>query len=263
MKKFGLIGYPLGHSFSEKYFSEKFEKLGLSDHEYKLYPLQNLSDFPALLKDDKDICGLNVTIPHKIGVMYYLDEIDPVAKEVDAVNCIKVTHHHAVRSLFSGELCTMNAHKPKLKGYNTDVYGFEQSLKPMLKNYHKKALVLGNGGAARAVKYVLEKLKIDYTFVSRKPYGNIISYQDLGKEVVKEHKIIINTSPVGTYPNIDEAPAIPYDFIDDKHLFYDLIYNPEETTFLKRGREKGAQIKNGYEMLELQAEKSWDIWNSK
>lgn len=262
MKKFGLIGYPLGHSFSEKYFSEKFQNEGLADHQYQLFPLQNLSEFTSLLKDEKDLCGLNVTIPHKIGVMYYLDEIDNVAKEVDAVNCIKVTHHHSVKSLFSGELCTMNAHKVKLKGYNTDVYGFEMSLKPMLENHHKKALILGNGGAARAVKYVLEKLKIDYQFVSRRPKGNIIGYDDLTKEVIKNHKIIINTSPVGTFPKAEEAPAIPYEYISSKHLLYDLIYNPSETTFLKNGREKGAKIKNGYEMLELQAEKSWEIWNS-
>lgn len=262
MKKFGLIGYPLGHSFSEKYFSEKFKNEDLEDHQYQLFPLQNLSDFTSLLKDDKDLCGLNVTIPHKIGVMYYLDEVDAVAKEVDAVNCIKVTHHHSVKSLFSGELCTMNAHKVKLKGYNTDVYGFKMSLKPMLENHHKKALILGNGGAARAVKYVLEKLKIDYHFVSRRPKGNILGYQDLTKGLIKDHQIIINTSPVGTFPNTEETPAIPYEHISSKHLLYDLIYNPSETTFLKNGREKGAKTKNGYEMLELQAEKSWEIWNS-
>ena len=262
MKKFGLIGFPLGHSFSEKYFTEKFEKQHLNDHEYKLFPLQNLSDFPNLLKNEENLCGINVTIPHKIGIMYYLDEVDAAAKEVDAVNCIKITHHHDVKSLFSGEICTMNAQKPHLKGYNTDVYGFENSLKPLLETYHKKALILGNGGAARAVKYVLEKLKIDYKFVSRKPGGKIIGYNDLSKELIEDHKIIINTSPVGTYPHVEEAPEIPYEFIGPKHLFYDLVYNPTETLFLKKGKEKGAKIKNGYEMLELQAEKSWEIWNS-
>jgi shikimate dehydrogenase len=262
MKKFGLIGYPLGHSFSEKYFSEKFINEGLEDHKYELFPLQNLSDFLKLLKEEQELCGLNVTIPHKIGVMYYLDEVDPVAKEVDAVNCIKFTKKNPVKSIFSGELCTMTDNKPQLKGFNTDVYGFELSLRPLLEPQHKKALILGNGGAARAVKYVLEKLKIDYKFVSRKPLAGMLAYKDITAATLKEYKIIINSSPVGTFPNTDEAPDIPYEFLDNKHLLYDLIYNPAETTFLKKGKEKGAKVKNGYEMLELQALKSWEIWNS-
>ena len=261
MKKFGLIGYPLGHSFSEKYFTEKFEKEKLNNCVYQLFPIQNLSDLPQLLANEKDLQGLNVTIPHKIGVMYYLDEIDKAAQEIDAVNCIKVTHHHSVSSIFSGELCTLNAHKPKLIGYNTDAYGFEQSLKPLLESQHKKALILGNGGAARAVKYVLDKLKIEYKFVSRRPLQGMLNYSDLDQNLLKDYKIIINTTPLGTFPNVDECPDIPYEFITNKHLLYDLIYNPEETTFLRKGKEKGAKIKNGYEMLQLQAEKSWEIWN--
>ncbi len=262
MKRFGLIGFPLGHSFSEKYFTEKFEKLGLKDHTYKLFPIEHLSDFPELLKNNPDLCGVNVTIPHKIGVLFYLDEIEHDAKEIDAVNCIKITHKNPVQSLFTGNLCTLDRQQVHLKGYNTDVYGFEQSLKPLLEPYHKKALVLGNGGAARAVKFVLEKLKIDYKFVSRKPIGGMLGYKDLTQDIITDYKIVINTSPVGTYPNIEEAPELPYQFITNKHLFYDLIYNPEETLFLAKGREKGAKTKNGYEMLELQAEKSWEIWNS-
>lgn len=262
MKKFGLIGYPLGHSFSEKYFTEKFENLRLENHSYKAFPIENLSDFPELLKNNPELCGMNVTIPHKIGVLFYLDEVDEVAREIDAVNCIKITPTNPVTSIFSGELCTIDKKQFHLKGYNTDVYGFEESLKPLLEPHHKKALILGNGGAARAVKYVLEKLKIEYKFVSRKPKGGMLGYQNLTERIINEYKVIINTSPVGTFPNIEEAPELPYQFITNKHLLYDLIYNPAETAFLTKGREKGAKIKNGYEMLELQAEKSWEIWNS-
>ena len=261
MKKYGLIGYPLGHSFSEKYFTEKFKTENLEDCEYSLFPIQHLSDLPELLANEKDLVGLNVTIPHKIGIMFYLDEVDKDAQVIDAVNCIKVTHHHSVKSIFSGELCTLNAHKLKLIGYNTDAYGFKNSLKPLLENHHKKALILGNGGAARAVKFVLEKLNIDYKFVSRRPLKGMFKYSDLKESVMNEYKIIINTTPLGTAPNIDECPDIPYQFLTKKHLLYDLIYNPEETQFLKKGKEQGAKIKNGAEMLQLQAEKSWEIWN--
>ncbi|MBD3750111.1 MAG: shikimate dehydrogenase [Sphingobacteriales bacterium] len=262
MKKFGLIGYPLGHSFSEKYFTEKFKKENLKHYVYELFPIQNLSELPALLEHQKDLCGLNVTIPHKIGVMYYLDEIDKDAQAIDAVNCIKVTHHHSVQSLFSGELCKLNAYKPKLIGYNTDAYGFELSLVPLLKSHHKNALILGNGGAARAVKFVLEKLDIEYKFVSRRPLNNMLSYEELNKNILKEYQIIINTTPLGTFPKVEECAPIPYQFITSKHLLYDLIYNPAESLFLRKGKEKGAQIKNGEEMLRLQADKSWEIWNS-
>ena len=262
MKKFGLIGYPLGHSFSEKHFTEKFIEEKLADCVYQLFPVQNLRDLPKLLENEKDLCGLNVTIPHKIGVMFYLDEIDEVAKEIDAVNCIKVTHHHSIQSLFSGELCKFNPYKPKLIGYNTDAYGFEMSLKPLLKSHHKKALILGNGGAARAVKYVLEKLKIDYKFVSRRPVKGMYNYKDLNKKTMQDYQIIINTTPLGTFPDINECPDIPYQYIGEKHLLYDLIYNPEESLFLSKGKENGARIKNGAEMLQLQADKSWEIWNS-
>ncbi len=262
MKKFGLIGYPLGHSFSEKYFTEKFEKEKLKDHHYQLFPVQNLSEIPDLLEHEKDLCGLNVTIPHKIGVMYYLNEIDKIAQAVGAVNCIKVTHHHSVKSLFSGELCRLNSHKPTLIGYNTDAYGFEQSLKPLLENHHKKALILGNGGAARAVKFVLEKLKIEYKMVSRRPLKGMLSYEALSESIIKNHMLIINTTPLGTHPNTDACADIPYQLISSRHLLYDLIYNPEETLFLQKGKEQGAKTKNGLEMLELQAEKSWEIWNS-
>jgi len=259
MKKFGLIGYPLKHSFSKQYFNDKFEREGLKDYHYELLPLQNISDLPALLKQQPELCGLNVTIPHKIGVMFYLDKISPEAKEIDAVNCIKIVKSNPVESFFSGEMCMK---KVQLEGYNTDVYGFEESLKPLLKKHHTKALVLGNGGAARAVFYVLKKLGIDYEVVSRRANAKQLSYEQLDKEIVEAHTLIINTTPLGTYPKVDEKPEIPYEYIGSKHLLYDLVYNPEETAFLKEGKERGAKIKNGLDMLHLQAEKNWEIWNA-
>jgi len=259
MKKYGLIGYPLTHSFSKKYFADKFSKEGFEDREYELYPLQNLSDLPALINDTHDLCGLNVTVPHKIGVMFYLDKIDPAAREIDAVNCIKIVNHQPVEAFFSGELSSM---KVRLEGYNTDAFAFEKSLKPLLKKHHQKALVLGNGGAARAVTYVLNKLDISYRLVSRRAIKKQLSYKQLTADVMKERLLIINTTPLGTAPDIEQCPEIPYEFLTSKHLLYDLVYNPPETEFLKRGKEKGASIKNGLEMLHLQAEKSWEIWNS-
>lgn len=259
MKKYGLIGYPLTHSFSKKYFTDKFAKEGFEDREYDLYPLQNLSDLPALINDTHDLCGLNVTVPHKIGVMFYLDKIDPAAREIDAVNCIKIVNHQPVEAFFSGELSSM---KVRLEGYNTDAFAFEASLKPLLKKHHQKALILGNGGASRAVAYVLNKLNISYRLVSRRAIGKQLSYTQLTADVMKERLLIINTTPLGTAPDIENCPDIPYELLTSKHLLYDLVYNPQETEFLKRGKEKGASIKNGLEMLHLQAEKSWEIWNS-
>ena len=259
MKKYGLIGYPLTHSFSKKYFTDKFAKEGYEDREYELYPLQNLSDLPRLINDTHDLCGLNVTTPHKIGVMFYLDKIDPAARAIDAVNCIKIVNHQPVEAFFSGELSSM---KVRLEGYNTDAYAFEESLKPLLKKHHQKALVLGNGGASRSVTFVLNKLDISYKLVSRRAIGKQLLYKQLTADIMKERLLIINTTPLGTAPNIEECPEIPYQLLTSKHLLYDLVYNPAETEFLKRGKEKGASIKNGLEMLHLQAEKSWEIWNS-
>ena len=259
MKKFGLIGYPLKHSFSKKYFNEKFEKEGLKGYHYELLPLPNISDLPDLLRKEPELCGLNVTIPHKIGVMFYLDKISPEAREIDAVNCIKIVKSNPVESFFSGEMCMKRV---QLEGYNTDVYGFEESLKPLLKKFHTKALVLGNGGAARAVFYVLKKLNIDFDIVSRRANPKQFSYEQLNQNIMEEHLLIINTTPVGTFPQVDEKPAIPYAYLTNKHLLYDLVYNPEETAFLKEGKKRGAAIKNGMEMLYLQADKNWQIWNS-
>lgn len=259
MKKFGLIGFPLQQSFSQAYFTEKFAALGLKDHEYKLYPLEALGDFSELLQNEPDLLGLNVTIPYKIGIMFYLDEISAEAKGVDAVNCIKFTPKDPLSGYFEGELSLEKMH---LTGYNTDVYGFEESLKPLLRKTHSKALVLGNGGAARAVIYVLKKLQIEFSIVSRKASHLHLSYTDLDADTIQDHKLIINTTPVGTFPNVDEYLDLPYEAIGKDHLLYDLVYNPEETAFLKKGRQQGAVTKNGLEMLHLQAEKSWEIWNS-
>lgn len=259
MKKYGLIGYPLTHSFSKRYFTEKFEREELDNNQYDLYPLPSLSDLPDLIKGIPELCGLNVTVPHKIGVMFYLDKIDPAAKEIDAVNCIKIVNHQPVEAFFSGELSSM---KVRLEGYNTDAFAFEASLRPLLKKHHQKALILGNGGAARAVAYVLNKLGISYRLVSRRAIGKQLGYNKLDADVMSERLLIVNTTPLGTAPNIEECPDIPYELLGPKHLLYDLVYNPVETEFLKRAKARGASIKNGMEMLHLQAEKSWEIWNS-
>ncbi|GAA4329705.1 shikimate dehydrogenase [Mucilaginibacter gynuensis] len=262
MKKYGLIGYPLSHSFSKKYFTEKFEKEKISDAQYDLFPIENLKDFSALLHANPDLCGLNVTIPHKVDVIKYIDWVNEDAKQVGAINCIRVASESPVLAAFSGEV-GIKGHDFRLEGFNTDVYGFEMSLKPLLKKQHTHALILGDGGAAKAVIYVLNKLGIGHRTVTRRENLHHILFKDLTKQHIQSHKIIINTTPVGTSPNIDECPPIPYEYITDEHLLYDLIYNPEQTLFLKKGEEKGAATKNGQEMLILQAEKAWEIWNSK
>jgi len=262
MKIYGLIGYPLTHSFSKKYFSDKFKNEHITDHLYELFSLQDITKLPDLLKDNPHLCGLNVTVPHKKTVMEYLDWMSHDAREVGAVNCIHIHAESPVTAAFTGEV-GVEGHNFRLEGYNTDIYGFENSLKPLLGHQHTKALVLGDGGAACAVKYVLGEYGIDYKIVTRRPSEKSILFSELTETVVKSHKLIINTTPVGTYPNVDECPLIPYEGITDDHLLYDLIYNPEQTLFLTKGLERGAAIKNGYEMLVLQAERSWEIWNAK
>lgn len=246
MKTYGLIGFPLLHSFSQKYFTEKFKKDTIADCEFKNLPLENINDFPALIESNPTLCGLSITIPHKQSVMKFLDEIDKSAKEIGAVNCIK--------------RCKIEDGKWKMTGYNTDIFGFEKSLKPFLKSHHNKALILGTGGAAKAVSYILDKSKIEFRYVSRT--SNHLSYTDLNQRIIQENLLIINTTSLGMFPNINDCPNIPYAFLSPKHLLYDLTYNPEETLFLKKGKEKGAQTKNGLEMLHLQAEKAWKIWNA-
>jgi len=262
MKLYGLIGYPLTHSFSKKYFADKFSREEIKDHHYELFPLEHIADLPALLKDHPQLCGLNVTVPHKKNVMHYLDWVSHDAREVGAVNCIHIHQESPVLAAFSGEV-GIEGHNFRLEGYNTDIYGFETSLKPLLNHHHKKALILGDGGAACAVKYVLGEYGIEYQIVTRRPSEKSILFSELTIEMVEQHKLIINTTPLGTYPNINECPPIPYEGITDDHLLYDLIYNPEQTAFLTKGLERGAAIKNGYQMLELQADRSWEIWDSK
>ncbi len=244
MKKLGLIGYPLSHSFSKKYFEEKFQKLNLTDCRYDVFPIENISQFHDLLKKEKDLVGLSVTIPHKETVIPFLDGLDSTAKEIGAVNCIKITNG-------------------KLKGYNTDAFGFKQSLRPFLDSNHTKALIFGTGGASKAVAYVLRSLGINFWFVSRNKNnaGNTITYDELTEEIINSCKLLINCTPVGMSPNNDKFLALPYSAITPQHLAYDLIYNPAETLFLKKAKEQGALVSNGYNMLCFQADEAWRIWN--
>ena len=247
MKTFGIIGYPLSHSFSKKYFEDKFLRENISDFEFRVFEMENVLGIRDLIATHPNIVGLSVTIPHKEIILNYLDEIDEGAKKIGAVNCIKISHKN---------------NKPYLSGFNTDTFGFENSLKPLLKNHHKKALILGTGGAAKAVAFTLDKLGIEYLFITRKPTGcKHIRYSILHEGILNEHTLIINTTPLGMFPDIDSSPDIPYQFLSEKHLLFDLTYNPTETLFLKKGKEKGATIKNGLEMLHLQAEKAYGIWN--
>lgn len=245
-KKFGLIGKNISYSFSKKYFTEKFKNLELNNYTYENFDLQAIEDFPVMYKDLRDqIQGFNVTIPYKQDIIKYLDEIDEDANTIGAVNTIKILK------------------EGKLKGYNTDIYGFENSLRPLLHSHIKKALILGTGGASKAIAFVLKKNDIYCNFVSRNPTNpQTISYDDLDVRVISKHHLIINCTPVGTFPNIESSPGIPYEFLGDKHFLFDLVYNPEVSTFLAKGEERGAKIKNGEEMLQLQADRSWEIWNS-
>ena len=249
MRQFGIIGYPLSHSFSMKYFTDKFKNENIEDCEYLNFPIETIDKLPSLILQNNDLTGLNVTIPYKEQVIGYLDKIDKTADEIGAVNTIKI------RRLKD---------KIILTGYNTDAYGFYSSIVPHLKQIHKKALILGTGGASKAIAYAFNQLGVDYIFVSRNPRkDNHISYKDLTGDLINNFKIIVNTSPLGTYPDIDKCPDIPYDCVSSDHLLYDLVYNPEMSKFLEKGSEKGAKIVNGLLMLHLQAEKAWEIWNRK
>lgn len=249
MRRFGLIGFPLSHSFSQGYFTQKFKKENISDAVYENFPLENIDDFEKLLKNHPDLVGLNVTIPYKEKIIPYLQDLSKVAREIEAVNTIKFEKDS------EGKL--------KLTGYNTDSHGFEMTIKPYLECHHKKALILGTGGASKAIVHVLHKLGLQCFYVSRNPGEHIFkTYKELTADDVAEFKVIVNTSPVGMYPNEHEYPDIPYAGIGSQHIIYDLIYNPEETIFLSNAKEKGAIAINGLEMLHLQAEKAWEIWNS-
>ncbi len=247
IRTFGLIGYPLSHSFSKKFFSEKFEKEQIVGCKYELFPIEKADSILNLINEDPSLVGLNVTIPHKVAVMPLLDELDNAAAEIGAVNCIAIEQH-------GGSVV--------LKGFNTDAYGFAESLKPLLEKQHQKALIFGDGGAAKAVKYVLNQLAIPYLVVVRKETENAIMYDAVTAELLAEYTVLINTTPLGMSPNLESYPPIPYEALTSDHLAYDLVYNPEETVFLTKANAQGAKIKNGLEMLYLQAERSWYIWNS-
>ena len=240
--QFGLVGKNISYSFSKGYFGDKFEKLNLEDYSYDNLDFQNIEDFPEFIKQNPTISGLNVTIPYKEAIIPFLDKLSKRATEIGAVNTIKITK--------SG----------KLKGFNTDYIGFQKSIEPLLNENHKKALILGTGGASKAVAYALKQLGILYLFVSRNDIGDAIGYNQINEKTFEEFQIIINCTPVGTFPNTNTFPEIPYEYFTSNHLAFDLIYNPAETLFLKKAKEQGAIVKNGLEMLTLQAEKSWDIW---
>ncbi len=246
MKQYGLIGRSLSHSFSKKYFTEKFKKENISDCSYDLFEIDDIELFPKVLKEHSGLKGLNVTIPYKETILDFLTDIDENAAAIGAVNTIKLL-----------------TNSKSIVGYNTDYYGFKKSLKPFLDINHERALILGTGGAAKTIKHVLNELNIDCLFASRHPKKeNEIAYNDINEYVVKHHQLIINSTPVGMFPNTENAPVLNYGSLTEKHLLYDLIYNPSETQFLKKGKEKGCITINGMQMLKLQAEKSWEIWNS-
>jgi len=244
MKLYGLIGYPLGHSFSKKYFTEKFKREGLRDCSYELFPIPSINEFPSLLSSNPFLKGLNVTIPYKEQVLQYVTEKTDAVKAIGAANTIKIIGNDLIAS-------------------NTDVIGFENSFVQRLKPFHEKALVLGTGGSSKAIQYVLKKLDIDFFLVTRSQgsESGTINYSAIDEDILSEHQVIINCTPAGMYPNDDKYPQLPYQFISDKHYLFDLVYKPEKTLFLKKGEEKGAIIQNGYEMLLIQAEESWKIWN--
>ncbi len=246
---FGLIGYPLAHSFSKKYFNQKFEIEGMTDCHYDLFPLKNIEELPELVKKHHNLKGLNVTIPYKEAVLNFLEDIGLEAKRIGAVNTIKIE-------------------KGVLSGHNTDVFGFEHSLRNFLKlpgtedqKPFLKALLLGTGGAAKAVAHVFKKLGIEFLVVSRHPGKADLTYDDLDEGLIKNHLLIVNSTPLGMSPIVEKCPAIPYDFLTNSHFLFDLVYNPEKTLFLKKGALRGSRTRNGLEMLYLQAEKAWSVWN--
>ena len=247
MDKYGLIGYPLGHSFSKNYFNEKFENENI-DAQYINFEIPNIENLVEVLDLNPELKGLNVTIPYKEKVISYLDYISPEARAIGAVNVIRVSH---------------KGKDTILRGYNSDVIGFTKSIEPLLERFHKKALILGTGGASKAINYGLKSLGLETVFVSRFKRPGTIQYEDVTPDVVKEYNVIVNCTPVGMYPNVEQCPKLPHEAMDQHTLLYDLIYNPDETLFMHNGSEHGATVKNGLEMLLLQAFASWEFWNGK
>lgn len=247
MDKYGLIGYPLGHSFSKSYFNEKFENEGINA-EYINFEIPTLDSLPEILASNPELKGLNVTIPYKEKVISYLDSISPEARAIGAVNVIRVDH---------------KGNDTYLKGFNSDVIGFTKSIEPLLERFHKKALILGTGGASKAINFGLKSLGLETVFVSRFERPGTIQYSQITPDIIQEYNVIVNCTPCGMYPHIDECPQLPYEAMTSKNLLYDLLYNPDETLFMKKGAQHGATVKNGLEMLLLQAFASWEFWHNK
>ncbi|HJH77217.1 MULTISPECIES: shikimate dehydrogenase family protein [Prevotellaceae] len=247
MDKYGLIGYPLGHSFSKSYFNEKFENEGINA-EYINFEIPTLDSLPEILASNPELKGLNVTIPYKEKVISYLDSISPEARAIGAVNVIRVDH---------------KGNDTYLKGFNSDVIGFTKSIEPLLERFHKKALILGTGGASKAINFGLKSLGLETVFVSRFERPGTIQYSQITPDIIQEYNVIVNCTPCGMYPHIDECPQLPYEAMTSKNILYDLLYNPDETLFMKKGAQHGATVKNGLEMLLLQAFASWEFWHNK
>lgn len=247
MKIFGLIGYPLSHSFSPIYFKKKFAKEKITNVSYESFPIATIDEFPSLIRSYPNLGGVNVTIPYKETIIPFLNELDAIAKAIGAVNTIDVQNG-------------------KLIGYNTDVHGFSVSLQKLLQPFHQSALILGTGGASKAIAYSLKKLNISFLFVTRKKSAasssSLLTYTDLTSDIIKSHFLIINCTPIGMFPDINSCPQLPYGALGKEHLLFDLVYNPEETLFMKKGKERGSAVCNGFEMLVSQAEKSWEIWSA-
>ena len=241
MDKYGIIGNPLGHSFSKGFFTEKFAREG-TDAQYINFQIADINRFPEILKENPELRGLNVTLPYKSDIIPFLDELSEEARKIGAVNVVQIRNGH-------------------LKGFNSDIIGFTESIKPLLKPHHSKALILGTGGASKAIRVGLTRLGLEWKYVSRTAREGMITYNDITPETLREYEVIVNCSPVGMYPKVNECPAIPYEFLTSDNLLYDLVYNPEETLFMQRGAEHGAVVKNGLEMLHLQAIASWNFWN--
>lgn len=242
MRVYGLLGFPLSHSFSKSFFTERFKEEEISDCIYENFSFEKIEDAVLFLRANKNLKGFNITIPHKVGILKYLDKISPACTEIQSCNCVRIENE-------------------KWEGFNTDVTGFTNSISPLLQPFHKNALIFGTGGASKAVEYSLKQLGIAYQMVSRTTTHGYLTYSDLSQDIINSHHLLINTTPLGMYPNVNECLPIPYQYITPKHLAYDLTYNPEETLFLKKAREKGAATKNGREMLIIQAEESWKIWD--
>ena len=266
MDKYGIIGFPLGHSFSRGFFTEKFAREGI-DAQYLNFEIPDAGMLLDVLRDNPELRGLNVTLPHKQAVIPLLDELSDEAREIGAVNVIKIDPPQpSLKGRENGDVSGLHSLPLRegwggsLKGFNSDIIGFMESIRPLLQPHHKKALVLGTGGASKAICVGLKRLGLEWKYVSRTPHEGMITYNDITAETLQEYTVIVNCSPVGMFPKVDEAPAIPYESLTPKHLLFDCVYNPEDTLFMQKGREQGAIVKNGLEMLHLQAVASWNFW---